>query len=263
MDTTNILMGLGLSEKETKLYLTLLEIGPNPVSSVARKANITRTTAYAALETLKEKGLVSTVEKSGIQQFAPVHPRKLEEFAKEQQDKAQRNYTQIKEILPELKSLTGDLVMAPRVKYFEGTEGIKTIYNDTIETLKQLPKKDRIKYSYSSAPEISSDLRGYLNEYIKLRKKESITVHGIFPDSEESWAYVKDQKKYAAEARIMPKDISLDFESEIVIYGDKFAVMSLHKDRLHGVIIESPEIASTQRMLFHIIWRASKISQGL
>ncbi len=263
MDINSILMELGLSDKESKLYTTLLEIGPNPVSSVARKANITRTTAYAALETLKEKGLVSTVEKSGIQQFAPVHPKKLEEFAKGQQDKAQRNYKQIKEILPELKSLTGDLVMAPRVKYFEGLEGIKTIYNDTIDTLKELPKKDRIKYSYSSAPKINSELRSYLDEYIKIRKKESILVHGIFPDSKESWEYVSNEKKYAAKTRILPKDISLDFESEIVIYADKFAVMSLTKNRLHGVIIESPEIASTQRMLFHIIWRASKKSQGL
>lgn len=263
MDLETILMNLGLTDKESKLYLTLLEIGANPVSSVARKANITRTTAYAALETLKEKGLVSTVEKSGIQQFAPVHPKKLEEFAKDQQDKAQRNYVQIKDIIPDLKSLTGDLVMAPRVKYFEGAEGIKTIYNDTLDTLKALPKKERIKYSYSSAPKIDSALRSFLDDYIKRRKKEGILIKGIFPDAEESWEYAKHKAKNSADVRIMPKDISMDFESEIVIYGDKFAVMSLNKGRLHGVIIESPEIASTQRMLFQIIWRASKINQGL
>lgn len=263
MDLSLHLISLGLSDKEAKLYLTLLEVGPNPVSSVARKAGITRTTAYAALETLKEKGLVSTIIRGGIQQFAPVQAKKLEAYAKRKREEAEKNYQQIKSILPKLNSLTGDLVMSPKVKYFEGIEGIKTIYNETLEVLKELPKKNRIKYAYSSAPKVHSELRSFFDEYIKRRKKLGIRMHGIFPDSKECWEYLKNAKKHGAEARILPRDISLDFDSEITIYGNKFAVMSLKKDRLHGVIIESPEITSTQRLLFKIIWRASKKNKGL
>jgi sugar-specific transcriptional regulator TrmB len=257
------LLSLGLSDKEAKLYLTLLEIGANPVSSVSRKAGITRTTAYAALETLKEKGLVSVIEKGGIQQYAPVEAQKLEEYAKYQQEKAEANYQNIKKILPDLKSLTGDLVLAPKVKYFEGSEGIRTIYKDTIETLKDLPKAGRIKYSYSSAPEVDSELRAFLDDYIELRKKYGIRSKGIFPESKRSRAYQRKAKQNLLEARIMDEDIKMEFDSEVCIYGDKVAIMSLKQDRLHGVIIESPEIASTQRAIFELGWRWCREGGGL
>lgn len=255
MELLTDLLSLHLSEKEAKLYLTLLEIGPNPVSSVARKAGITRTTAYAALETLKEKGLVSVIEQSGIQQYAPVEPEKLEEYAKTQQEQAEENYKKIQKILPQLKSLTGDLVLAPKVKYYEGVEGIKTIYHDTIEVLKKLPKQERIKLSYSSAPEVSHELRNFLDDYIHQRKKEGIRVKGIFPESKRSREYLKKSKQHGAEGRIMPKDIALKFDTEISIYGDKIAIMSLKKERLHGVMIESEEIANTERAIFELAWR--------
>ena len=263
MELLNHLLSLGLSEKEAKLYLTLLEVGANPVSSIARKAGITRTTAYAALETLKEKGLVSVIEKGGIQQYAPVAPEKLEEFAKHQQVKAEENYQKIKKIVPELKSLTGDLVMAPKVKYFEGAEGIKTIYKDTIDVLKAFPKNKRIKYSYSSAPEVDSGLRGFLDNYIASRKKNGVLSKSILPESKRSRAYQKNAKKNLVEARIMDADIRMEFDSEVCIYGDKVAIMSLKNDRLHGVIIESPEIASTQRAIFNLAWRWCREPGGL
>lgn len=263
MELLNHLLSLGLSEKEAKLYLTLLEVGPNPVSSIARKAGITRTTAYAALETLKEKGLVSAIEQGGIQQFAPVEAEKLEEYAKMQQEKAEENYDRIKTIVPQLKLLTGDLVMAPKVKYFEGTEGIKTIYNDTIDVLKNLPKSQRVKYSYSSAPIVSHQLRNFLDNYIKLRKKNHIDVKVILPEGDSSRDYQKKSKQNFAEVKIMPPDISLEFHSEVNIYGNKICVMSLNSDRLHGAIIESPEIASTFRTIFEITWRACKKDIGL
>ena len=257
------LLSLGLSEKEAKLYLTLLEVGANPVSSIARKAGITRTTAYAALETLKGKGLVSVIEQGGIQQYAPVAAEKLEEYARQQQAKAEENYQKIKKIVPELKSLTGILVMAPKVKYFEGVEGIKTIYKDTIDVLKTLPKNKRVKYSYSSAPEVNNELRGFLDNYITLRKKQGIISKGIFPESKRSRTYQRNSKKNLVEARIMDADIQMEFDSEVCIYGDKVAIMSLKPDRLHGVIIESPEIASTQRAIFNLAWRWCREPVGL
>lgn len=263
MFLTDYLLSLGLSDKEAKLYLTLLEIGANPVSSVARKAGITRTTSYAALETLKEKGLVSVIEKGGIQQYAPVEPEKLEEYAKHQQERAEENYQKIKKIVPQLKLLTGDLVLAPKVKYFEGVEGIKTIYKDTIDVLKQLPKNKRIKYSYTSAPEVVSELRGFLDDYIRIRKKHGILSKGIFPEGKRSRLHQKNTKKNLVEARIMDEDIKMEFDSEVCIYGDKVAIMSLKNDRLHGVIIESPEIASTLRAIFDLGWRWCREGGGL
>ncbi|MDP3975932.1 MAG: helix-turn-helix domain-containing protein [bacterium] len=246
---------LGLSENEAKLFITLLEVGANPVSVVARKAEVTRTTAYAALETLMNKGLVSLVEKNGIQQYAPVSTQMLERYAREQRDHAEANLKLVREMMPQLKSLTGELVMAPKVKYFEGVEGIKNIYQDTLEVLGQLAKEQRVKYAYSSAPQVSDELRDYLDHYIEERRRLKIQIRGIFPDTSASRRYIKSAKRLLALVRIMPKDLEFRFDAEISIYGDKVAIMSLKGDRLHGVIVESLEISATQRAIFELAWR--------
>lgn len=263
MKHQEILTQLGLTEKEAKLYLTLLEIGPNPASSVSRKAGITRTTAYAALETLKEKGLLSLVEQGGIQQFSAVDPKKLEEYAKHQQEKASQNLENISKLVPSLQSLTGDLVLAPKVKYFEGINGIKTIYNDITATLKDLKSKGRVKLVFSSSPNISTELRKVLDSAKEDRKKYKISARFIVPNSPQTKKRLARADEFLSDLRLMPKDIEMDFDSEVNIYKDKIAIMSLNNERPHGIIIESNNIAATQRTLFEIIWRACKRGEGL
>ena len=48
---------LGLREKEVRVYLTGLELGPSSVQVIAKRAKITRPTTYEIIKTLKEKGL--------------------------------------------------------------------------------------------------------------------------------------------------------------------------------------------------------------
>ncbi len=50
---------LGLSAKETQVYLTLLRRGPSSVRHVAEAAQVNRGTTYDILKSLQEQGLVS------------------------------------------------------------------------------------------------------------------------------------------------------------------------------------------------------------
>ncbi|USN54328.1 MAG: hypothetical protein H6765_07295 [Candidatus Peribacteria bacterium] len=58
-----VLKRYGLSEKEAKIYLTTLELGSAPASTIGRRAGIKRVTAYALLQDLKRKQIVLSVEK--------------------------------------------------------------------------------------------------------------------------------------------------------------------------------------------------------
>ena len=53
------LQSFGLGEKETTVYIALLEIGKGTVSQISRKAGINRTTGYDILSSLANKGLVT------------------------------------------------------------------------------------------------------------------------------------------------------------------------------------------------------------
>lgn len=262
MKTTELvsnLKSLGLTSNEAKLFLTLLQTGSSSASTVAKKAGITRTTAYAALDSLRDKGLASIIETHGKQQYSAVQPEKLKDFALQEHEKAKSNLESIVNALPELESMTNDLITPPKVKFFEGLGGIKNIYKDSIDTLKEFPKQKRVKFAYSNAPEVSPELKKFLESYVKERKKHQIKVIAIIPEGENSLEYKKNSADHQADVRIMPGDISLEFDSEVCIYGNKVSIVSLNENRMHGVIIESPQISSTQRILFEIIWRACKM----
>ncbi len=57
---------IGLSKGETKVYLTLLEIGTSKVGRVIEKSKLQSSTVHTCLNTLLEKGLIKFVKKGKI-----------------------------------------------------------------------------------------------------------------------------------------------------------------------------------------------------
>ena len=57
------LQNYGFSEKEAKVYLTTLELGSSPASSIARRSEINRATVYTLLEELKKRGMAMETTK--------------------------------------------------------------------------------------------------------------------------------------------------------------------------------------------------------
>ena len=54
---------LGLSDKEARVYLAALEMGPSPVQDISHKAHVNRATTYVMIESLAARGLMSTFQK--------------------------------------------------------------------------------------------------------------------------------------------------------------------------------------------------------
>ena len=56
------LQNLGLTEKEARIYLAALELGPSTVQEIAKKTGLIRTTVYNQIKILSEKGLLSELQ---------------------------------------------------------------------------------------------------------------------------------------------------------------------------------------------------------
>ena len=56
------LQHIGLNEREAKVYLAALELGPSPVQKIAQRAGIPRATVYLVLDDLRSKGFVTTYD---------------------------------------------------------------------------------------------------------------------------------------------------------------------------------------------------------
>ncbi len=76
------LQNFGLSEKEGKIYLALLELEMATVFEVAKQSGINRSSAYVVLEALKKKGLVGISDDKKVRKYIAASPETLLHSAK-------------------------------------------------------------------------------------------------------------------------------------------------------------------------------------
>jgi len=240
------LTNIGLSEKEAKIFLACTKEGTSPVSQIAKTADINRVTTYDILEKLKQKGLVSYYTKKKIKYFTSIAPETLlEEFESRTQN--------LRSTLPKLKALQGE-INHPRVRYFEGLDGIKAIYSDTLTSQTEI-------LNFSNSAEIRKAWPTYDQDYVAKRAKKKIFLKGIAPKDSEGETVKQEDEKYQREMRLISTE-QFDFTNEINIYDDKVAIISF-KEELIGMIIESHEIAHSQRTIFQMCWEFADIQDKL
>src|SRR3990167_4868713 len=80
------LQDIGLSEKESRVYLAALELGRATADQLAKQAKIKRPTTYVQLESLMKMGLMSTYEEDKKAYFAPESPELLRRLLHKQKE---------------------------------------------------------------------------------------------------------------------------------------------------------------------------------
>ena len=148
----NSLLALNFSEKEANVYLALLELGKGTVSQIGRKANINRTTGYNILSQLVQKGLVSISGKEPKQEYVAESPDKIKQYLKEEVKKNEEYLTQADKAIPALKSIH-NVKGRPQVRFYEGKEGIKEIYEDTLTSHEPIRAFAHVEDNNQTLPE--------------------------------------------------------------------------------------------------------------
>ena len=238
MNLQTVLKNIGLNDKETVIYLACLKLGSSPVSKIADEASLNRVTAYDILEKLAEKGLVHFMFKNGKKCFDSTKPQIL-------YSEWRRKVKDLKKALPQLKHLAG-AAPHPSIRYFEGIEGVKAVYADTLTSRTEI-------LNYSNSKEIRDHWPDYDKEYVEQRVRKNVFLRGISPLDEHGHKVQSEDKVNHREIRLVPAN-EFTFTDEINIYDDKVAITSFTDKPLIGVIIKSKAIADTQRDIFKMAW---------
>jgi len=173
-----VLKNLGLNDKEIKIYLACLRLGPSPVRKIAQESGVNRGTAYDILRSLIKLGLVSYYHKDKNQYFIAENPEKLKEALDQKQKDLEKTKLEISEIIPQLRSIYDDASNEPVVKFYEGELGIKKVLQDVLSHCDKSQDQNKEYYVYSS-----STLKKYLYdtypEFSNDRIKANIKVKVI------------------------------------------------------------------------------------
>ena len=229
---------LGLAGKKADVYLASLELGSASVIEIAKKAGVKRTTCYDILLELEKEGLIYETSKGKKRLFIGEDPEKIKK------DLA-RKQGLIEDILPELKSIYNIKGVKPKIRFYEGKEGLKEVYNDTL------------KYSGELLAFASEDVakilgQEWVDSYFKRRIKKGIHCRAIMPSTGLVKEYASKDREQLRQSKLIDPE-KYPFSIEINLYGyQKVALMSSKEET--GVIIEGAEIYKTMKLIFELIW---------
>lgn len=234
----NLLESAGLTGKEASVYLAGIELGEATIQQLAEQADLKRPTVYDIVESLEKKGVFSMVTKKKKRYFLAENPENVLALLKTRQHA-------FLEALPELKLLYQTGGKKPRIRFYEGAEGLKVMYWDTLESKGAVLAYGAITEMWEA---VSQE---FIRDYVRERVKRGIFMRGIVPNTSDSQEYVKRDKQEMRHLLLVPAN-KFTFNNEINIYNDKVAIFSF-PDKI-GVIIESKKIAETQRAIFELAW---------
>ena len=233
------LQKIGLDEKEARLYLALLELGESNIQQIAKKSGIKRTTVYDVIESLKEKGLLGlTIKKKKIIYFAE-SPKKLEENLDDKKRALQK-------IIPELLSIANLMEKKPKIRFYEGENGLKEAFKDILN----YPDQEVLLWAAEEAFNFFGD--EFIDYCSVERLKKKIWMRVIAPDNEEMKNYKSQDEKYFRITKLFSAG-NYPLDVDITIYGGGKVGIMAFQDQI-GLIIESKRIYITLKSIFGMNW---------
>ncbi len=239
-DLTSLIESIGFKEKESQIYLALLELGKANVSQVSHFSKIKRPTAYLILEDLLEKGYVTQIPGKKIIEYQAVDPAII--LIKKRTEL--RNFS---EMVPYLQTLHNKGGEKPKIHYVDNKEGIWNIY----ESLNY----EKEAFCISSYKKINEHFPGKVDHWIKGYKKKNYKVNArhLIPNDPKEFAFGEKFKEAGQNIRVLNKN----FDTDIVITESKLSISSLEENPFL-VLIESKRLARSLKPIFEIIWENSQ-----
>lgn len=241
-DLLRVLIETGLSDKEAKVYLVLLELKEAIPSTISRMANVKRPTTYVILEQLQQRGLVSHVRQEGKYVYYRALPPSL------LLEREYNKYNKLEKALPDLRALHQKFHSQPEMSLYEGRESLVSLFEDSLTSETEI-------LCLANANTLGSILNDYESVYLKKRIARDIPMKCVYTYNKKALMLKKRQKKDGREIYLVPED-KFPMDNQIIVYDDKVAICSL-EDEI-GVIIQNSSIADSQRTVFNMCFEYAK-----
>lgn len=246
---STILQDFGLTHNQIRIYNAMTESPAQGASTLSRKTGIKRLSVYSILNSLKEKGFITTFKKNNVTHYSALDPEALLTMCEEKITREKKTRNDLEEWLKQIKNKKAcPQKKRPQVKFYEGIEGMKKAYEETLNA-----KEDIL--AYACVDEFEKHLKDFFPAYYRMRTERGIGVKCITPKTPRAEI---ERKKDAQEMRLtafIPPD-EYYFVPEINIYDDKLLIISFEEKM--GIVIESEEIAKAMKKIFQLSWCEAK-----
>ena len=262
IDRTNkVLEEFGLSENESVVYQSALNLGETSPFKISKSTGIARTTVYAVLTDLALKGLVELESATGLMKqqtrVRAKNPSVLREILWEKRSNLIKQEVNIVEILPYLKKEYLKDSSNADFQFFPGAEGAQKV-NFDIDSVDQ----DSYVFDYMTPMDVfgSAATNAGVERSIKAQSKLKSTEYNLIsltPWSKHVLSYqVGRNESYLnhVEHRELPFELA-GLAVWIHIKGDRVRIVSVKGDEVWGLIIRSVNLSASLSSIHHSLWK--------
>lgn len=240
---SNVLTKAGLTEKEAKVYITLMTLGECKAHKIIKKTSMQRSVVYPILDKLISLGLISYVIKNNVKYFQIDNPEAIKNIMEE-------NLKEISNFINQIKKLK-EGKDATEIRIYEGYNGIKNLLDNRINKIKKggevLIINSRDVFLERNKKYLDLFHNHMLKREVKKIKQKIIYYKEVF-----SLAKEKAKQKLCEE-----KWINLDSPIGIVVYHNYTEFYIWPKKEI-VIQIEDKELANSYRKYFQVLWKQAK-----
>lgn len=244
---------LGLTDKQTEIYLLLLKQGATSLLQLSRLSAINRTTIYRVVEDLKKINLIEEILDDRGVKVKAVKPENLQLLLAQKETELTNLKTNLPGLINDLSAIKDQPSQSTQVIYFRGLNGLKQLLWNILKA-----KGESVGYGYADWNQ--SIGREFAEKLRAERVKRKIYDREIQNDDQagpmSDWTKIKDYNQIY-QARYLPRKI-IDIKHDTYIYNDVFAFYYFTGGEMFGIEIHNAEIAKTQKQIFEVLWKIAK-----
>lgn len=244
---------LGLSEKEARVYLANLMIGPATVQKIADQAEIKRVTTYVILESLSNLGLVSKTNQGKKTFFTAEDPVSLRRLLEKKQQQVEEQKTAFETLLPDLEAMKNLPTDSPSVKFYDTEEGLRS----AMKTFLEDPKAEKVVHTIHNVAQLYDFFpQTAANRANPDRLKAGVKSMTIYTHPDGPVLKSTDTEKNR-ESRWVPQT-EVPIVGEIAVFGSHLMILSYSGAKPIGIRIDSEALANNMRAVFSLAWRGAE-----
>lgn len=236
----------GFSDKQTAVYLAALELGEASIGRLAERSHLKRTTVYSVLDEMKQNGFVSFSKRRGVIYVSALPPRVLV-------DRCKRASRLVEDALPELLSLAYAAPVKPRLRLYDGIDGIKKV-------LLEFGGSTSPTMGFTDYERMPREIFSFIRtSVVPLRRRTGIRVRLVVPRSETNEAIRRHDTKNFGEHRLLDIDATKTGVELLLFDVSKIAFLSFEGRDSFAAVLDSPGLHKTLSGIFEFLW---KIGEG-
>jgi sugar-specific transcriptional regulator TrmB len=240
MNRSEILEKIGLNKQESSIYLALLDLGPSIITKIAEKTGLHRPVIYKILPILVEKRLVTENKVKKHMVYTAEPPNRIEAIFEDLKH-------ELFNLLPELEDAYVKSTKKLKVRFLEGKDGTKRVFDDIVRSL----PKGATFYRYSSNSDGVEEKDTYVpRAYRNIRDAKKLERQVIT----NKVTAAQKEPRLDRFVKVMPADFG-EFNHNVthLIYGDKIAFIDYNSET--AVILENKKIADFQKHIFQALYK--------